>query len=160
MSSQNISAQTSVNEKKQTKKSSIWHWRLDQDELNKQVEGYNTLGYLESRRKRSALLLVLSAVITILLNQWLGIYDASSVYTEIAIFLILATFIWYGNRTALIIAMIVWTLEKGLQLVGMFSADKPSGIQGYVAIVWWAWYMSEFMAAYQVEKARRAKKSL
>ncbi len=148
--------QTVSNVKKS--KASIWNWRIDGDELNKQISGYDTLSPFEAKRKRSALLLVLSAALGIVLNLWLHLYDPTGVYIEVVIFLILAGFIWKGSRVALIIAMIGWTIEKGFQLIGVFTAGTPSGFQGYIAIVWWAWYMSEFVVAYQVENAKRTHK--
>jgi hypothetical protein len=61
---------------KPTKKSSgslvwfIW-WKVDKDELTKQVKEYNSLSIWRSARKISALLLLFSAAVTVILYYFL-----------------------------------------------------------------------------------------
>lgn len=134
---------------KQKKKSNYTHWLfwwiLDKEELEKQVRGYNSLGWSASR-KVSTFALLFSMVITVLLivfAQW----DSSSLF-DVAIMGVLAFFIYRGHRWAMVCAMILWSFEKIYSI-----STSPTSI--LVSVIWWAIYMHAFYEAFKVEQLRR-----
>jgi len=136
------------------KKASRWSISLGEVELKKQVAGYKTLKFFETYRGISVGLILLSIAITTIF-YFVGSVDVYTLIASILIYGIPAIFIYKGNRIALIIVMIFWTIDKGSQLIGVFSAATPSGFQGYIAIIWWFFYMKYFYGAYQIETARK-----
>lgn len=127
-------------------------FKVNQDTLKKQIDGYDSLGMFSSARKISSLLLLLSATITILMIVFLGV-DASA-YLDVIILIILAIFVYMGQKWAIIAAMIIWTFEKTYQIVESLSSTK-SGVSIIVPIIWWFFYMREFWLAYKVEVERK-----
>ncbi len=132
-----------------TKKSSgadwlLW-WRIGDEELQRQVNGYTTLGVFKSARGMSLLFTILSFIITLLFV----LYGAVNVFgmLDVIILVIFGIFIYFGHPWAAIAAMILWTIEKAITLFA------PLGI-GVTSIIWWAIYMHAFFLAYKVEKAR------
>lgn len=114
--------------------------------MKTQVENYKSLKITESYRGISALLILGSMVLTVLLAKFGAIsYDA--VYSSI-IYVPLAYFIYKGHKWALIVIMILWTLEKGYQLYS-------GGTSVIVPIIWWSIFMNYFFNALKVELARK-----
>jgi len=126
---------------------SIFSWKISDDELKTQVEQYDKLKITESYRGIAALLILGSMVLTVILAK-LGVVDYEAVYGSI-IYVPLAFFVWKGHRWALIAMMILWTIEKGYQLV------ESGGTSPIVPIIWWAIFMGYFVNAFKVEIARR-----
>ncbi|MBP9711489.1 MAG: zinc ribbon domain-containing protein [Candidatus Pacebacteria bacterium] len=124
----------------------LW-WDVDEKEVERQVEGYDTLSITQSARGQSVLCLMLSVVITfIFINIGSSIVDKSA-YIDIVLFLILALFIYQGQKWAMIGAMVLWTLEKVYFI-------STGGTAILMQIIWWLVYMSAFWLAYQVELKR------
>lgn len=128
---------------------SIFSWKLSDEDLKTQVEGYNELKITQSYRGIAALLILGSMVLTVLLAKF-GVISYDSVYSAI-IYVPLAFFVWKGHRWALIAMMILWTFEKGLQVYDSASL----GSSPIVPIIWWAIFMGYFVNAFKVELARR-----
>ena len=111
-----------------------WHWlvwwQIDQDELAKEITKYHSLGAV---RKVSLAFLIFSACTTSLFIYlgWGGV-DAWS-FVDVAVFLILGIFICFGHRWAMVVAMVVWTAERGFALFG----NSQSGA-AVTQIVWWS----------------------
>ena len=139
------------------KKTHHWFfwWKVEEEELKNQVENYSTLKITHSARGQSVLCLLFSIVLTFLCISfgWLGADNSS--YFDIIIFVILAFFIYRGHKWAMIGAMILWTFEKGYQIFDYFQNQASSNSNGafilYLAILWWAFYMSAFWLAFQTE---------
>jgi hypothetical protein len=128
----------------------LW-WQVDHDKLERQVREYRTLKPWQSMRGISALCLLLSATITtaLILLRVAGIDTVA--FFDVGLMLGIGLFIYFGHRWAMIAAMLLWTLEKILQL-----AD--SGGSGIVLqVVWWVVYMHAFFFAFRVEQARRTR---
>lgn len=126
----------------------LW-WRIDEDQLDRQVREYRTLRFWQSMRGISALCLLFSAVVTLLLVQFgAGQIDASA-YVDVGLMAGCAVFIFFGHRWAMIAAMLLWTLEKGFGLV----SSGGGGL--FLQIIWWAAYMHAFFFAFRVEQTRR-----
>jgi len=135
----------------------LW-WRVDQDELQDQVEKYDKLGWFDAARKLSVLCLLLSACVTAIF----GIFNravAGEYLFEAILFGVLAAFIYRGHRWAMIAAMVLWTIEKAFALITGLAAG-PSGAGGMVVQpLWWAIYMHAFYLALRVERARRQQRT-
>jgi hypothetical protein len=125
----------------------LW-WRIDPVDLDEQVRLYDTMGFRGSMRGISVMLLVLSAVITAIMAYFGAANFNASAFVDVAVFLFLAIFIYLGHRWAMIGAMILWTLEKVLSIVG-----TPTS--AVVAVIWWALYMHAFYFAFRIEQKRR-----
>jgi hypothetical protein len=124
----------------------LW-WKIEPDELRKQVSEYDSVGIIKSARGLSAVLLALSAIATIIF-VCVGWADAWSLLDAV-LFVGLGAFIYRGHRWAMICAMVLWTLEKAY---GLYA--KPE--YAVISAVWWTTYMQAFYLAYRVENAKRA----
>jgi len=125
----------------------LW-WRLDEDEVKRQVDEYHKLKITQSARGISFLLFIFSAIVTAL-TVWAGGWDSFS-FVDVGIFLILGFLIYKGIRWATIVAMLLWTFEKGYSL---FSSASGSGVLW--AILFWVVYMHYLFLTYKVESARK-----
>ncbi|MFZ2803773.1 MAG: hypothetical protein WA001_00975 [Patescibacteria group bacterium] len=131
---------------KPKRKMQFFLFRLSDEELKKQLDGYTTLKPWQSYRRLSSLLIAFSIILTAGLYG-LGAIPLLQLLITMAIYGTLSMFIYRGSRVALIITMVVWTLDKILSL-----GDPTTAI---VVIAWWFIYMKVFYGAYQVEVARR-----
>jgi predicted membrane protein len=128
----------------------LW-WRIDKDELRKQIDKYDSLSLSQSARGQSIICLMICVLLTTILIIFFG-YDKMN-FIDIIIFLILSFFIFRGHRWAIIIAMILWTIEKSLLLVDI-SMAKKTPINPILQIMWWALFMHYFYLAFRVERSR------
>lgn len=144
------------------KKNSTWSWllwwQIDQEELNAQVLNYKDLGIFKSARGQSALCLLLSIAIT----SAFVLFKAASVDAvgDAALMAILALFIYLGHRWAMISAMVLWTLEKGLYFAVYLNAvsnGTNGGATGVMQIFWWCLYMHAFYFAFRIEQLRKQR---
>ena len=124
-------------------------WNIDKKELENQVKNYSRLGFFRALRKVSAGLLIFAAIIT-LLTVIIGWASGKSM-VDVILALILAFFVYKGNRVALATAMIYWTFNR---IYMLFSSDL-SAINVVMNFVFWALFMEVFWQAYQVEKERK-----
>ncbi len=129
----------------------LW-WRVDQDELDRQVAEYDALGITRSARKISFALLLLSALITATLVYALGLRMWG--YVDAALLAGLGFLTYRGQRWAILAAMVVWTLQE---LALVFSPTSATvHVSAVVSLVWWAIYMHALFMAWCVENARDA----
>lgn len=146
----NSSNSTTKNKRKLSNNSfiDIFKWKMDSKELKNQVKNYYTLSFLRSSRKVASLLIIFGVTITIIakLANWLPVS-----WIDIIISLIIAFFVYYGKKWAIIIAMIHLTFSKIIQIIWMFNGGDLDII---MPIIWWAIFMGAFWQAYQVEKER------
>ncbi len=117
--------------------------KMNAEDLQKQIQGYDTLG-IKSSRGISAALIMFSVVITVLLIVFKILESAALI--EVLIMVGLAYFVYKGKRWAIITIMVLWTIEKALQVIGGGSI---------IAIAWWGVFMYFFYRALQVENARK-----
>jgi len=145
---ENQGTQSQNMEKKQSGKFfiNLFRWKMNEEELKRQVENYNTLGLFQSARKVAATLFILSVCVSIffIIN---GEFPEYALIDTI-LFAILAIFIYKGKKIAMIIGMILWTIEK-IYLLSSYPI---------IQIIWWTIYMGALWQAYQVEKARASIK--
>ena len=129
-------------------------WMVDQSELDQQAMNYGTLGLFRSARGVAALFLLLSSAITAALTYFT--HADPTGYIDVALFLVLAMFIYLGHRWAMIAAMLLWTFEKIFVAIEGFNGMTASPV---IQILWWCIYMHAFYVAFRVEQRRRALKS-
>lgn len=131
----------------------IW-WRVDEDDMQDQVARYDTLGWFQSARKLSVVCLFVSTAITLILTLFGAV--AATAYVDIGLMLALAAFIYRGHRWAMIAAMALWTVEKGVMaFTGLNAKHPPNAISLIFSLLWWAVYMHAFYLAFRVEQERR-----
>ena len=127
---------------------SIFSWKISEEDMKTQVENYNNLKITESYRGISALLILGSMILIVVLAK-LDMVSYDAVYGAI-IYLPLAFFIWKGHRWAMIVMIGLWTFEKGYQVYATAGESSP-----IVAIIWWAIFVGYFVNALKVEIARK-----
>jgi hypothetical protein len=123
----------------------LW-WRTDPVEVQRQIAGYDSLRVWQSARGTSALLCLLTVVVTMLLGGFMHL-SSGEIATEAVVWTIVAILMYRGYRWAFLAGMLLWTFEKGGLL---FS----SGAAPVVQIIWWTIYMSAFFLAFKVETDR------
>ena len=131
----------------------LW-WRIDQTELDSQVEQYDSLRFTRSMRGASVLCLGFSIAITVgfIVLGWLDL----AAYVDVGLMGLLALFIYLGHRWAMLLAMVLWTLEKIMTLVGGFGPHQVGGGAVVSQLIWWCVYMHAFYFAFRIEQKRRA----
>lgn len=122
----------------------LW-WKIDPVELRNQIDHYDSLPWHKTARKVSAALLLFSSVLTAIMagSGWMNpvsILDGIILGT-------LGVFVWFGLSWAMLLAMAIWTIEKGYMLVQL-----PT--QAVSSIIFWMLYMSQLYLAYRVEQQR------
>jgi hypothetical protein len=121
-------------------------WQITPEELKKQVSEYDTLPFSKSYRKVSAGLLVFSMFLGLLLAVF-GMVDLKDVLVSFVLYLLVAYFVYKGSKNALKAAMVLWTVEKGFQIITTPKAAIS-------AIIWWGLFLTYFYKAYKVEVAK------
>ena len=130
----------------------FFKWKMDEKELQNQIENYNMLGFFSSVRKVAAAFMIFSSIITLIFTM-IGWFP-SEIWIDIVLVLILSFFVYKGQKWAMIVTMIYWTISKGFQLIGGFFAEDFSGGNIIMPVIWWGIFMAVFWQAYQVERAR------
>lgn len=129
---------------------SLLDWKLKGSALNEQIINYHALQPWKSYRKLSTILYIGSSLITFLLAEFIGL-SRIEVIIIVALSLFLGVFAYFGNRWALILMIIFWTLDKGITIAQGFIG--PGSWIGVFFI--WAIFVSIFLKALQIENVRR-----
>jgi hypothetical protein len=125
---------------------SIFSWAVSPEDFKNQLDNYQTLPVTQSYRGVSALMILFSGVLTSVLGGF-GLGPSSAVYS-LLLYGPLGWFVYKGHRWAIVLMMLLWTFEKGVQV----ASGAPAAI---IAIVWWSIYMNAFFNAFRVERARQ-----
>lgn len=139
--------------------SSSWRvfidWSVDPIALEEQISGYRTLGGLASYRKISALLVLLAVLSTIGTSlAWDSDLTTKELGLTVIVYSVLAAFVYRGDRWALVLIMVLWTLDKAASAYMTLMLGNIAGV--LVQALWWAFYMSFFWKAFTVERERRS----
>ena len=132
----------------------LW-WRISQDELDRQVAEYDSLGWFQSARKLSALLLLLSATLSVGMIVT-GLAPRID-YVDVALLSSLSAFIYFRHRWAMIAAMILWTIEKIVIAIVGTGIIKANALSIIMSFFWWTAFMHAFYLAFRVEQQRRSQ---
>lgn len=122
----------------------LW-WKLDDEELVKQVTQYDSLKIYQSASGVSSLLLCFSAIVTTLLVIFAD--GDAYLFIDVLVTLIFAILVYLKFRWAMVGAMIFWTFEK---VVTFFSGVNP-----VVSVLWWAMFLHQFYLALKVENLHK-----
>jgi len=126
----------------------------DEDDFKNQVENYHSLGITKSVRGQLAVFFLVMLVVSLLIGYFsVSYFSFEDVLYSFIIYIPLAYFIYKGHRWAMIVMIIMWTLEKGYQLV----ATTPVGRLGILTLVWWYIVVAYLYKAIKIENARRKK---
>ncbi len=150
----------------------LFWWKINPEELEDQVENYETLKITKSARGLSFLFCIASSILTLLfmflyiiafLNlDWIKIIIVSGVtfgdlnlvgFFEIILILILGFLIYKGQRWAIIVAMLFWTVGKSILVYKATSNLNSSQI--ITQVVLWCYFMHAFYVALKVENLKR-----
>lgn len=126
------------NKKEEGSSNGLKKLRIEDKELENQIENYNTLSFFKSCRKRASGWLFAIAILNLLVA---GPWSSSM------LIFILAFFVYQGHKVAIIVAMIYWTISRAIRLFN----DPTSPV---INILWWLVFMRDFWMAYEVEQAR------
>src|SRR3989442_401072 len=105
----------------------VW-WSVDDDELQKQVSQYHTLKFHQTTRGLSLILTLISAAISALMIEFSS-HERWS-YLDSGLLVGLGVFIVRGHRWAMVGAMVLWTVEKTLQLVTTLQSGQTAPFVG------------------------------
>ncbi len=126
-------------------------WKVSPAEVDRQIAGYKTLRFWQSARGSSALLCLLTFVVTVLIGMLRNVSIVDH-FTDAMIWLVMALFMFLGQRWAFVVGMILWTIEKAMLLTSQMGGAAAPVVQ----IIWWCIYMQAFFLAYRVETQRKA----
>jgi len=136
----------------------LW-WKTNPEELKFEVDEYKTLKITQSSRGVSFLYLIFAGVVSFGLNYFAKV---DFFWVDSFIDILLGYFIWRGHRWAMILAMLLWTYDKGDILYSGIMGNSygqfniPAG-NAFIQIFWWALFMQMFYKAFRVECLRRKK---
>lgn len=129
----------------------LW-WQIDQNELRKEIDEYQTLKITQSARGISLLSLNLSAVVATTGIIFFNIPPTAAL-VSIFICLLLGNFIYRGHQWAMIAAMFFWSWDKGWQIYEKLQSGSNLG-SIWFGLIWWGLYMHAFYLAFRVERLR------
>jgi len=134
----------------------LW-WMIDEGELEEQVSEYSDLPIYVAARGLSLLLLLFSAAMTVAVIAF-GIVEPIGL-VDAALMSVLGLFIYFGHRWAMILIMVLWTLEKAVMIIVPLQAGTVGSPMSnpVTQIFWWAVYMHAFYLAFRVEQERRKR---
>lgn len=124
-------------------------WALKPEDLERQVNEYDTLRFLHTSRGATVLAVTFSLCITILLS-FTGLIGKDTYIYALVLYAPLAFFVARGHRWASGVLMAMWTLDKVVQV-----AASPKSLIG--VIIWWVLFMTVFYRSYQVETERKRR---
>jgi hypothetical protein len=153
-----VGQQTYAQLKEQKKKRSWWSWKIDEADLQNQVENYDTLKITESYRGISVLIVIAGLALTLVLSLS-GIYGdpaatLSGIIVMIVVYLPVLFFTYKGHRWAIVLLMALWTFGKGYELYVIGQSGSHSHSSGMV-FFWWLLITPYFWKALKVENERR-----
>lgn len=144
-------------EQEKPKKKNKWSWKLDEFDLKKQVDGYQTLKISESYRGISVLIVLVLLGLSFVLS-FFGLYsNPTTVFYGIMVYLPVLFFVYKGHRWAIIALMIMWTYEKGYEI---YQVVQNGGSGVIMPIIWYLIFMPYFWKALQIENEKRKDASI
>ena len=119
-------------------------WKITEKEMENQIKNYSILGVSRSYHKLSALIFFLifsfSTVITVSVN----ILSFTQALPALLFYFVISIFAYKGNKWAIILIMIIFTLEMTFKIV-------DSSMLKISPFLWWFLIMPTFYKAYIVE---------
>jgi len=125
--------------------------KLNENELKKQIENYNTLGILSSARKLAAISMIFISFVN-LIGIITKIIPAGA-WFDVLFCLILSVFVYNGQKWAMLVTMIYWVAAILFSIVNILMHENNTSLVISVIIFGWLFF-AIFYQAYQVEKER------
>jgi len=133
----------------QIKKSHFWSWSIDEADLKNQVDNYHSLKITQSYRGLSILIVSALLVFSFALSLFGTYSDPTTILYALIIYAPVLFFFSKGHRWAIILLMVLWTIEKIYPLL-------ESGGSGWLgSVIWWLIVMPYFWKALRVENERK-----
>ncbi|MBI4973322.1 hypothetical protein HZC27_01800 [Candidatus Roizmanbacteria bacterium] len=135
----------------------LW-WKIDSSTLEKQIQQYKSLKIYESYRGIAALLITSRILLSglVFLIQWVpnNNFIISFLRRDFGLggllfYLFLALFVFKGKKWALLIMMVIETINSGFSL---FRSSSLEGAFWLMIIFWWVLFMKYLYGAYIVEQ--------
>ena len=125
------------------------------EEVKKEAEDYDSLKITNSTKGIASLLLIGSLIITFIVS-FFGLFSISTVDAILSaiIYLPIIFFVYKGNRLAIIVMMIAWTIEK-IGTIFIVVSTNPRPYAYFLALIWWALLMGPLYTAFKVEQLRK-----
>jgi hypothetical protein len=124
-------------------------WTLAGEDLKNQVENYRTLEITKSYRGKSVLIVAALLSFSLLLSLF-GVYASTEeILSGLIVYIPVLIFAYRGHRWAIVALMVLWTAEKGYQLI--------TGGGSILPVIVWLVVMPYFVKALKVENERRKK---
>lgn len=128
-------------------------WKIDKEDVKRQAENYASLKFTNSSKGLASLLLIGSIILSFILS-FVGWVPLQNVTISAAIYLPIIFFIYKGNRLAIIVMMIAWTVERTFSIVTSVSNNfYYSSV--LIGVSWWAIVTNLLFEAFRVEQLRR-----
>lgn len=124
----------------------MW-WKIGNDEIKKQVEGYDTLKFFDSARGGSIGCIIFSIVVMAIFALW---QKNTESLISIFILVFLGLFIYRGHRWASILMMIDCTASAIFKIIEYY----PKGYLSFTPILFWVIFMRYFYLTFRVERER------
>ncbi|MFA6038129.1 MAG: hypothetical protein WC748_08440 [Legionellales bacterium] len=131
---------------------SSWSWAIEESDLKKQCDNYNTLKITESYRGISVLIMSAFMALGLIFSFFTSFVTLSNVIIEMIIYVPLCFFIYRGHRWAIILLMLIWTFSQGFQLNEVIQSGSGNK---FMPIIWWLIVMPYFWQALKVENERK-----
>jgi hypothetical protein len=132
----------------------LW-WQVDQEEIATAVAGYAKKNPFKSPRGIAACCFIFSSALTAAFH--IAKSTTTGDFSDVAVFLVLALFVYLGHRWAMLGGMAWWTFSKLVLLYSTVMSNNPSNPGGLfiTSVIWWCIYMHALWFAFRVEQARR-----
>ncbi|MFA5986102.1 MAG: hypothetical protein WC819_01990 [Parcubacteria group bacterium] len=119
-------------------------------EFKMQVEKYDELGMTRSKRGQATLILG-GIIIASLILGYFDIMPLADVLYSLIIYIPVLFFIYKGHRWAMYLGIILWTIEKGYQLIAL------NGKGVFMVLVWWLILVAPLYGAIKIENERKKR---
>lgn len=130
---------------KKDTRTNIFSWKMSDEELQNQVDNYDTLKITESYKGISTIILLAILALSLILG-FFNVIPVEDVLYSLIIYIPIIFFVYRGHRWAIISIMILWTIEKAITLFAGGSV---------LSIFWWAIVIPYFYKALKVENERK-----
>jgi len=131
-------------------KQNPWSWRTNPEELTNQINNYEVLGITKSFKGIVVLIFCGISLISVALS-FFGLLLLSDVIISLIIYLAVLIFVYKGHRWAMVVLMVIWTLDK----VYTMYLSVQLGFSPVNSIIWWLIVTPYIYKAIKVENMRR-----
>lgn len=129
---------------------SAWSWKIDAEDLKKQIDGYDTLKITETYRGIAVLVVGSLLTLSLVLGYFGILTSLEDVLFSLVLYIPALFFVYKGHKWAIITLLILWTIEK----VGTLIYSLQAGYSPISSIIWFLIVAPIIYKAYVVERER------